>query len=106
MLGLGETEAEIFEVLEDLRRVDCSYLSLGQYLAPSRLHQAVERFVEPEIFEEYRVRALALGFQHVESGPYVRSSYHADQYQGLGSAAEAGKAGGSSCAPAAGESVG
>jgi len=80
MLGLGEEEGELFDVLEDLLATGCSYLSLGQYLAPSRLHQKVERFVEPEVFERYRVRALAMGFEHVESGPYVRSSYHADQY--------------------------
>ncbi|GFO59647.1 lipoyl synthase [Geomonas silvestris] len=80
MLGLGEEEDEIFEVLEDLLATGCSYLSLGQYLAPSKLHQKVERFVEPELFEAYRLRALAMGFSHVESGPYVRSSYHADQY--------------------------
>jgi len=80
MLGLGEEEWEIFTVWEDLLRVGCNYLSLGQYLAPSRLHQKVERFVEPEHFERYRVAALALGFQHVESGPYVRSSYHAELY--------------------------
>jgi lipoic acid synthetase len=82
MLGLGEEEAEIFEVLEDLLATGCSYLSLGQYLAPSRQHQKVERFVEPEVFERLRVQALAMGFEHVESGPYVRSSYHADQYGG------------------------
>jgi lipoic acid synthetase len=80
MLGLGEEENEIFEVLEDLLATGCSYLSLGQYLAPSRQHQKVERFVEPELFDRYRERALAMGFKHVESGPYVRSSYHADQY--------------------------
>jgi len=80
MLGLGEEEWEIFTVWEDLLRVGCNYLSLGQYLAPSRLHQKVERFVEPEHFERYRIAALAMGFQHVESGPYVRSSYHAELY--------------------------
>ena len=80
MLGLGEEEDELFAVLEDLLQTGCCYLSLGQYLAPSRLHQKVERFLEPELFERYRVRALALGFQHVESGPYVRSSYHAELY--------------------------
>jgi len=80
MLGLGEEEGELFAALEDLLKTGCSYLSLGQYLAPSRLHQKVERFVEPEIFERYRVAALAMGFQHVESGPYVRSSYHAELY--------------------------
>jgi lipoic acid synthetase len=80
MLGLGEEEGEVMEVLADLRRVGCTYLSLGQYLAPSKGHQPVERFIEPEEFERYRERALTMGFAHVESGPYVRSSYHADQY--------------------------
>ena len=80
MLGLGEEEDEVLGVLADLRRVGCLYLSLGQYLAPSKGHQPVERFVEPAEFERYRERALAMGFSHVESGPYVRSSYHADQY--------------------------
>jgi len=80
MLGLGEEEGELFAALDDLLKTGCSYLSLGQYLAPSRMHQKVERFVEPEIFERYRVAALAMGFQHVESGPYVRSSYHAELY--------------------------
>jgi lipoyl synthase len=80
MLGLGEEEGELFAVLDDLLKTGCSYLSLGQYLAPSRLHHKVERFVEPELFERYRAKALALGFLHVESGPYVRSSYHAELY--------------------------
>jgi lipoyl synthase len=81
MLGLGEDEEELFAVLEELREVGCDYLSLGQYLAPSRQHHPVQRYVEPELFEEYRTRALALGFSHVESAPYVRSSYHAEMYQ-------------------------
>lgn len=80
MLGLGETEEELCVVLDDLRRVDCSYLSLGQYLAPSRAHQPVCEFVPPETFDRYREQALAMGFAHVESGPYVRSSYHAARY--------------------------
>lgn len=80
MLGLGEREEEVLAVLADLRDVGCVYVSLGQYLAPSRAHQPVARYVEPEEFERLRNEALALGFLHVESGPYVRSSYHADQY--------------------------
>jgi len=80
MLGLGEAEGEIFQVLDDLLAVGCSYLSLGQYLAPSRSHYPVQDYVPPEIFDNYRERALAMGFKHVESGPYVRSSYHAEQY--------------------------
>jgi lipoic acid synthetase len=81
MVGLGETEDEVLAVFADLRRAGCAYLSVGQYLAPSKKHHPVEEFVPPERFEFYRERALALGFAHVESGPYVRSSYHAEQYR-------------------------
>ncbi|WP_041971047.1 lipoyl synthase [Geobacter sp. OR-1] len=80
MLGLGETLAEVRGALADLRSVDCSYLSLGQYLAPSRSHQPVIEFVPPEVFDLLRLEALEMGFRHVESGPYVRSSYHAASY--------------------------
>jgi len=80
MLGLGETEAEVLAVLADLRTVGCSYLSLGQYLAPSRQHQPVREFIPPEQFDRLKVQALAAGFAHVESGPYVRSSYLAERY--------------------------
>ena len=80
MLGLGETEGEIIQVMGDLLAAGCAYLSLGQYLAPSRNHYPVQAYVPPEIFDSYREKALAMGFRHVESGPYVRSSYHAGQY--------------------------
>lgn len=80
MLGLGETEQEVLSVLTDLRRVGCSYLSVGQYLAPSKRHHPVVEYLEPERFEVLRQQALQLGFRHVESGPYVRSSYHAARY--------------------------
>lgn len=80
MLGLGETEKELLQVFENLRRVDCCYLSLGQYLAPSRRHFPVQEYVLPETFDRYRRHAEAMGFAHVESGPYVRSSYHAEHY--------------------------
>lgn len=82
MVGLGETEAEVLELLTDLQRAGCTYLSVGQYLAPSRNHYPVQAFIEPERFDTYREHALAKGFAHVESGPYVRSSYHAEQYGG------------------------
>lgn len=81
MVGLGETEEELFAVFADLCRVGCSYLSVGQYLAPSKRHHPVRAFIEPELFDLYRERALAMGFAHVESGPYVRSSYHAAEYK-------------------------
>jgi lipoic acid synthetase len=80
MVGLGETEEEVLEVFTDLRRAGCIYLSVGQYLAPSKRHYPVWEFINPEHFESYREKAIALGFAHVESGPYVRSSYHAEQY--------------------------
>lgn len=80
MLGMGEREEEVREVLEDLRRAGCSYLSIGQYLAPSRAHYPVKEYVPPETFDRYREYALSLGFLHVESGPYVRSSYLAERY--------------------------
>lgn len=81
MVGLGETEAEVLQVFADLRQAGCSYLSVGQYLAPGRAHAAVREFVTPDRFDRYREQALALGFAHVESGPYVRSSYLAEQYR-------------------------
>lgn len=80
MLGMGEEEAELLQVLSDLRSVGCAYLSIGQYLAPSRKHYPVQEYVSLELFESLRSAALEMGFSHVESGPYVRSSYHAGQY--------------------------
>ena len=80
MLGLGETGEEVLAVMRDLRQVDCTYLSLGQYLAPGRRHQPVVEYIRPERFDVLRDAALEMGFRHVESGPYVRSSYHAGQY--------------------------
>jgi len=81
MVGLGETDAEVLAVFADLRRAGCAYLSVGQYLAPSRRHFPVQEFITPEQFDLYREKALPLGFEHAESGPYVRSSYHAEQYR-------------------------
>ncbi|MBC7961626.1 MAG: lipoyl synthase [Steroidobacteraceae bacterium] len=80
MLGMGEVEQDVLEVFRDLRGVDCDYLSIGQYLAPSRAHYPVQEYIPPARFDELRRAALELGFSHVESGPYVRSSYHAGQY--------------------------
>jgi lipoic acid synthetase len=77
MVGLGETRAELHQAFVDLRAVDCDILTLGQYLRPSLEHLPVERFYHPTEFAEMREEALALGFKHVESGPLVRSSYHA-----------------------------
>jgi lipoic acid synthetase len=81
MLGLGETEAELFAALEDLRHVGCDILTLGQYLQPTLKHLPVKEFVTPEKFQEYGERAGEMGFVHVASGPMVRSSYHADEFR-------------------------
>jgi lipoic acid synthetase len=78
MLGLGETREEIEEVLRDVARLGVDIVTLGQYLSPSGEHLPVERYVPPAEFEELREVALGLGITHVESGPLVRSSYHAD----------------------------
>ncbi|MGB0909080.1 MAG: lipoyl synthase [Nitrospirales bacterium] len=77
--GLGETIEEIREVMRDLRAVDCDILTLGQYLQPTKDHMLVARFYHPKEFEMLKAEAQALGFKHVESGPLVRSSYHAEQ---------------------------
>lgn len=78
MLGLGETLKEVKQVMQDLRDHGCRMLTLGQYLQPSRHHLAVERFVPPAEFEQLAEIAKQMGFEHVASGPMVRSSYHAD----------------------------
>ena len=79
MLGLGETPGEVLGALEDLRDSGCRRLCLGQYLAPSRKHHPVVRRLGDEEFADWRVAALKLGFERVQSGPFVRSSYRADQ---------------------------
>ena len=79
MLGLGETEKELLESMEDLRRHGCDILTLGQYLQPTLKHLPVVEFVRPEKFAEYKLRAEELGFVHVASGPMVRSSYRAER---------------------------
>jgi len=81
MLGMGEEESEIIQVIDDLRGVNCTYLSIGQYLAPSRRHYPVQEYIKPDMFVRLRELALKAGFSHVESGPYVRSSYHAGKYR-------------------------
>jgi lipoic acid synthetase len=77
MLGLGELPAEVLGVMADLRGSGCDILTLGQYLRPTKDHLPVERYVPPAEFAEFREKGMALGFRHVESGPLVRSSYHA-----------------------------
>ncbi len=80
MLGLGETEQEVLETMDDLRAVDVDILTLGQYLQPTLKHLPVASFITPEIFAEYKEIGLAKGFRYVESGPLVRSSYHAEKH--------------------------
>ena len=77
MLGIGESAPELISVFSDLRAIGCDILTLGQYLRPSAAHLPVDRYVPPEEFDALRTAALELGFRHVESGPLVRSSYHA-----------------------------
>jgi lipoic acid synthetase len=82
MLGLGETDEEIFQTLEDLYAAGVRLLTLGQYLAPTREHYPVERFVSPEHFDELASKARLMGFEGVAAGPLVRSSYRADELVG------------------------
>lgn len=79
MLGLGETDEEVIEVMQRMREHDIDMLTLGQYLQPSRDHMAVQRFVHPDVFAWFAEEGLKMGFKNVASGPLVRSSYHADQ---------------------------
>jgi lipoic acid synthetase len=78
MLGIGETEAEVVQVLKDLLEHGCSMLTLGQYLQPSKEHLAVKEYIHPDQFKRYAEIATELGFKQVASAPLVRSSYHAD----------------------------
>jgi lipoic acid synthetase len=80
MLGLGETKEEVVESMDDLRNVGVNVLTLGQYLQPTPKHLAVEEFIHPDLFDEYKEIALAKGFMYVESSPLVRSSYHAEKH--------------------------
>ncbi len=80
MLGLGEKQEEVVETMQDLRSVGVDVLTLGQYLQPTKSHLPVAEFVTPAIFKEYETLGLELGFRFVESGPLVRSSYHAEKH--------------------------
>ena len=80
MLGLGETEEEVIETMQDLRSVEVDILTLGQYLQPTPKHAEVKDFITPEKFDEYQKLGLEMGFRFVESGPLVRSSYHAEKH--------------------------
>jgi len=78
MVGVGETFEEITEVMTDLRKIKCEILTIGQYLPPSKAHYPLQGYYHPEEFEDLKELGLEMGFSHVESGPLVRSSYHAE----------------------------
>jgi len=80
MLGLGETKEETLESMHDLRKSGVSILTLGQYLQPTKEHLPVAEFIHPDLFAEFKHEGLAMGFRYVESGPLVRSSYHAEKH--------------------------
>ncbi len=80
MVGLGETDEEVFEIMDDLVAHGCDVLTIGQYLQPTKLHLNVEKFVHPDTFAMYKEVGLSKGFDYVESGPLVRSSYHAEKH--------------------------
>ena len=79
MVGLGETDKEVFETMKQISEIGVEIFNIGQYLQPTKAHLPVSRFVHPDQFDEYRSYGLSLGFKVVESGPLVRSSYHADE---------------------------
>ena len=79
MIGIGESREHILKTMENLRDVDVDFLTIGQYLQPTRSHAEIERYYTPEEFEEFKKLALDIDFKHVESGPLVRSSYHAEK---------------------------
>lgn len=80
MLGLGETKDEVLQTMEDLRNANVDVITIGQYLQPTRKHLAVDRFVHPDEFSELREAGYEMGFDYVESGPLVRSSYHSEKH--------------------------
>ncbi len=80
MVGLGETEAEVLQTMDDLRSVNCKVLTIGQYLQPDSNLLPVQEYIKPELFEKYRMEGMKRGFSYVESSPLVRSSYHAERH--------------------------
>ncbi len=80
MVGLGETKADVYEIMDDLVEHGCDVLTIGQYLQPTKMHIEVDEFIHPDIFAEYKEIGLEKGFDFVESGPLVRSSYHAERH--------------------------
>jgi lipoyl synthase len=80
MLGLGETDEEVLQTMDDLRAIGVDILTLGQYLQPTKEHLPVAEFIHPDRFARFKEIGLAKGFRYVESGPLVRSSYHAEKH--------------------------
>mgnify|MGYP000885032716 CR=1 FL=1 len=80
MLGIGENEEEVIETMEDLKKINVDIITLGQYLQPSPKHTPVKDFIKPSQFQKYKSIGMKMGFRHVESAPFVRSSYHADRH--------------------------
>jgi lipoic acid synthetase len=80
MVGLGETQEEMFQAMDDLRAHGCDVLTIGQYLQPTPMHLAVAEFIHPDVFAMYKEEGMKRGFAFVESGPLVRSSYHAERH--------------------------
>ena len=80
MLGLGETEEEILQTMDDLIEVGCKVFTIGQYLQPTAKHLPVQEYIHPDIFDKYQKIGIKKGFTHVESSPLVRSSYHAEKH--------------------------
>jgi len=80
MVGLGETQDQMLRLMDDLREQDCDVLTIGQYLQPTKMHLAVDEFIHPDIFAMYKEEGMKRGFDFVESGPLVRSSYHAERH--------------------------
>ena len=81
MLGLGETKEEVIQTLNDLKNTGVDVVTIGQYLQPTKKHLAVQRFVHPDEFAEYREIGYTIGLDYVESGPLVRSSYHSEKHE-------------------------
>ena len=80
MVGLGETDEEVFKIMDDLVEHGCDVLTIGQYLQPTKMHLEVADYIHPDKFAEYKAVGMEKGFDFVESGPLVRSSYHAERH--------------------------
>ncbi len=83
MVGLGETKDDVLEIMDDLLKNGCDVLTIGQYLQPTKMHIEVAEYIHPDIFQEYKEIGLSKGFDYVESGPLVRSSYHSERHVGI-----------------------